>query len=51
MLKVLSDPEDPEHVEMRQWVGGAYDPEDFSPDEVVFDDPAERWQLKFGSRR
>lgn len=29
LLEVLDDPEDPEHVEKREWLGGDFDPEAF----------------------
>jgi hypothetical protein len=29
------------------WVGGHYDPDDFDPAAVVFDDPRERWKVAF----
>jgi len=31
LLRVVSDPEDPEHEEMLEWLGGPWDPEDFEP--------------------
>ena len=34
LLKALHDPEHPEHEEMLEWVGGAFDPEVFDRDEV-----------------
>ena len=34
MLRTLDDPTDPEHEHMKQWVGGPFDPEDFSHDAV-----------------
>lgn len=45
LLEVLSDPEDEEHHEMLEWVGGAFDPEHFDPAEIWFDDPDKRWKL------
>ncbi|MEW6522611.1 MAG: plasmid pRiA4b ORF-3 family protein [Bacillota bacterium] len=42
LLKTLSDPENPAYQETLEWVRGAYDPEFFDPDQVFFDDPAER---------
>ena len=35
------------HEAMLDWVGGEFDPESFDPQEVVFDDPDERWKLAF----
>lgn len=34
LLKVLANPKHPEHGEMLEWVGGAFDPEAFSVDEA-----------------
>jgi hypothetical protein len=33
-LEAIHDPHHPEHEEMLEWVGGAFDPEAFDPDEV-----------------
>lgn len=33
VLAVLADPTDEEHASMREWVGGAFDPEAFDPAE------------------
>ena len=46
-LKAIADKDHPEHSELLQWVGGAYDPEAFDPARVVFDDPTERWKKAF----
>lgn len=34
MLRVLGDPKDEEHADMRRWVGRAYDPEKFEIEKV-----------------
>jgi hypothetical protein len=44
LLKVLSDPDNEEYDEMIEWLGGEFDPEIFDPQDVVFDDPKERWK-------
>lgn len=41
-LEALSDRRHSEHQSYLQWIGGAWDPEDFRPDEVVFTKPAIR---------
>ena len=33
LLEILTDPENPEHAEMKEWVGEDYDPEFFSVEE------------------
>lgn len=47
MLEVLGDPDDEEHEELLQWVGGAYDPTVFDAKKVRFDDPKVRWRRAF----
>ena len=32
---------------MLEWVGGAYDPDDFTASAVTFDDPRKRWTAAF----
>jgi hypothetical protein len=44
LLKTLSNPSDPEHDSMLEWVGGSFDPEEFNPEEITFDNPVERWR-------
>src|SRR5262249_38134478 len=34
LLEALADPRHPEHRDMREWVGGRFDPEKFSADKV-----------------
>ena len=46
-LEAIKDPEHEEHEQLLQWVGGKFDPEHFSPDEVEFDDPEQRWKGAF----
>lgn len=46
-LDVINDPSDEEHDAMIEWIGGKFDPEDFNPRSVVFDDPLERLNLLF----
>lgn len=47
LLAALADPEHPEHDEWMEWVGGPIDPREFSPEDVHFDDPRERWRMAF----
>ncbi len=46
-LEAIRDPEHEEHESCLEWVGGSFDPEAFSPAEVVFDNPAERFKVAF----
>ena len=48
LLEVLVDPKHEEHAEMLVWVGGGYDPADFDPAGVVFDDPKRRLEFMLG---
>ena len=34
---------------MREWYGQAYDPDEFNPNEVRFDNPKKRWKMAFQS--
>ena len=47
-LKVIRDPTDARYQEMLEWVGDTFDPDDFSPEEIWFADPKERWQFAIG---
>lgn len=46
-LVAISDPKNPEHACMIEWVGGHYDPDAFDPTTVVFEDPRKRWKIAF----
>jgi hypothetical protein len=41
-LKAMSDPTHESHKEMVDWIGGHFDPDDFEPKKVAFDDPKRR---------
>ncbi len=41
-LEILKDPKNPYYEDVVEWMGDDYDPEDFDPAEVVFDDPKSR---------
>jgi hypothetical protein len=34
LLEIIQDPKHPEHEERMEWIGGAFDPEAFNPDQV-----------------
>lgn len=47
-LRIIGDETDAEHADMVEWTGGTFDPEDFDPAAVEFDDPAERFRGALG---
>ncbi|MGA9532290.1 MAG: plasmid pRiA4b ORF-3 family protein [Anaerolineales bacterium] len=47
-LEAIGDPDHEEHESYLEWIGGSFDPEDFDPDQIIFDDPKERWEFAFG---
>jgi len=47
LLEVLSDPSDEEYDEMIEWLGKKYDPQEFEPEKVKFDNPKKRWEGAF----
>lgn len=49
-LRTIGDPTDPEHDSLLEWIGGSFDPEEFDPSKVHFDDPRERWRIAFRNR-
>jgi hypothetical protein len=42
LLEIIKDPKHPEYTERIEWLGEDFDAEEFSPEEVEFDDPKER---------
>ncbi len=46
-LEAIQNVDHEEHEEYLTWIGGGFDPEEFSPDQIIFDDPAERWRVAF----
>jgi hypothetical protein len=47
LLRIQSDPDDPDHAGVLEWIGGPIDPHAFSPEAVHFEDPAVRAKLAF----
>ena len=47
LLEILGDPAHEEYEEMREWVGDRFDPGQFDPDRVKFDNPKKRWRIAF----
>ena len=48
LLATIADPGHEEHESTLTWLGGSFDPSEFDPAAVQFDDPAERWRIAFG---
>lgn len=42
LLEIIKDPNHEEYEERLEWLGDNFDPEDFNPADVHFDDPKER---------
>lgn len=42
LLKIVADSEHEDHEQTMEWLGGSFDSEKFSCDDVVFDDPDQR---------
>ncbi|MFH1946781.1 MAG: plasmid pRiA4b ORF-3 family protein [Candidatus Magasanikbacteria bacterium] len=43
-VKIMNNPQHSEYKEMVEWIGeDSWDPDEFNPDEVFFDDPEEIW--------
>jgi hypothetical protein len=47
-LEAIGDPTNELHEDMLDWVGGSFDPDDFEPNDVEFEDPDSRFKLAFG---
>jgi hypothetical protein len=47
-LEAIGDPANELHEDMLDWVGGSFDPDDFEPNDVEFEDPDSRFKLAFG---
>jgi len=54
LLEIISDPNDPEYETMTSWLKNhlknyhPYNPDEFDPAQVTFDDPSERFEKAFG---
>lgn len=45
LLSVISDPKNEEYKETIEWLGEEFDPNEFDPKDVTFDDPKRRLEL------
>ena len=46
-LQIMNDPDHEEYEDMKEWIGGEFDPEYFNVKEVIFDDPDVRRKMMF----
>ena len=46
-LAAIRDPGHARHADLIEWIGEAFDAEEFDPSRVQFDDPKERWEIAF----
>ncbi len=46
-LEVLKNPKHEDYAEMRDWMGGSFDPVYFNPGDIVFDDPKLKGEQRF----
>ncbi len=46
-LEIINNPDHEEYQERIDWLGKKFDPEDFDPAKIKFDDPEKRWQTAF----
>lgn len=47
LLKVIKSPNHEEYESMMQWLGDNFNPTEFNPTSVYFDNPHERWKTAF----
>lgn len=43
-LQAINDPNHEEHENFLQWVGGEFDPTEFSIEDVIFEEPEQHWK-------
>ena len=51
LLAAIADPTHPDHKRLREWTSPYFDPEEFDPKEVRFEDPEKRWKQTWGAAR
>lgn len=47
LLETIADPSSEEYESMMEWLGGPFDPNNFDPRTVRFDNPKKRWRIAF----
>lgn len=50
LLEIITDPNDEEYEDMIAWVGSKFNPGNFVPDKVKFDNPNKRWEHAFSDQ-
>ncbi|NOX89725.1 MAG: plasmid pRiA4b ORF-3 family protein [Calditrichaeota bacterium] len=50
LLEAINDPGHELHLEMLEWVGDEFDPEEFDPKAVAFGDPEMRFKIAFRNK-
>lgn len=48
LLDIIKDPKHYEYEEIMEWLADDFDPENFTPEDVEFDDPKKRYKIAFG---
>jgi len=47
LLEIIKDKKHEDYKYMMEWLGGKFNPEEFLPENVVFDNPQDRWTTSF----
>jgi hypothetical protein len=47
VIKVLSNPKNPDYAEIKVWAGKKWNPEKFDKNDIKFEDPYKRWRGAF----
>jgi hypothetical protein len=50
-LNGITDTTHPEHASLLEWAGGKFDPDEFDPKAITFDNPQKRWKIAFMDER
>lgn len=46
LLEIIKDPNHEEYKERVEWLGRSFNPEDFNPNSIIFDDPKKRLKIR-----
>ncbi len=50
LVTAITNRKHPDYASLLQWVGGNFDPDEFDPTAIAFDDPRKRWKIAFANR-